>query len=247
MKRLFLLAAMFGLLTIPRIGTGQTSGWSLSQDDPDPLCAMTRILYTTAQAGHVQLSVWNAEQTAILKHLVDMNLPAGIFAYTWDGRDDQGAKLPNGQYPYRLVVQGDGVTLFDASHELRIQCDVGPIPVPPPGWSLGQNDPDPLCNSTRILFSAAQDAHVQFAVWNPDRTAIIRLLVDMNIPAGVHAVSWDGHDDGGLRVPNGEYPYRLVAQAGGTTVFDSSLVLRIQCDVAADERTWGALKTLYRP
>lgn len=65
--------------------------------------------------------------------------------------------------------------------------------------------------------------------------------------AGVHAVGWDGCDDRGLRVPNGQYPYRLVARIGGATVYDSSLVLEVQCDVAADERTWGAMKSIYRP
>jgi flagellar hook assembly protein FlgD len=65
--------------------------------------------------------------------------------------------------------------------------------------------------------------------------------------AGVHAVVWDGRDEQGLRVPNGQYPYRLVVQIGGATVFDASLVLQVLCDVAADERTWGALKSRYRP
>ena len=66
-------------------------------------------------------------------------------------------------------------------------------------------------------------------------------------PEGRHEAVWDGRDDQGAQVPNGEYPYRLVAQVDGATVYDSSLVLRIQCNVASDERTWGALKSLYRP
>jgi len=118
---------------------------------------------------------------------------------------------------------------------------------PPPSWSLGQNDPDPFCDATRIEFGIAQDAHVQLSVWNAEQSAVVRLLVDQMLPAGLHAIVWDGRDDQGARPPNGEYAYRIVAQVDGATVYDSSLMLHVLCNVAAEQGTWGALKDLYGP
>ena len=76
-------------------------------------------------------------------------------------------------------------------------AQVGPPPPPPTAWYLHQNDPDPLCAATRFQFGLAQDAHAQFAVWNADQTAIIRLFADGMLPAGVHAVAWNGRDGAG--------------------------------------------------
>ena len=118
---------------------------------------------------------------------------------------------------------------------------------PPPSWALNQNTPDPFCGTTVIEFGLAQNAHAQLAVWNDDQTAIVRQLVDGMLAAGLYTVAWDGLDDQGADVPDGQYPYRLVAQVDGATAFDSTLVLHVQCNVAAGERTWGALKGSYRP
>ena len=50
-----------------------------------------------------------------------------------------------------------------------------------------------------------------------------------------------------VEVPNGEYPCRLQAEVDDVPAFGASMVLKIQCNVAADQRTWGALKDIYRP
>jgi len=46
---------------------------------------------------------------------------------------------------------------------------------------------------------------------------VLRLLVDGMMPAGVHAVTWDGLNDAGLVVPDGIYRYHLVTDAGEST------------------------------
>lgn len=39
----------------------------------------------------------------------------------------------------------------------------------------------------------------------------MRTLVDRELPAGAHSAAWDGRDDGGQKVGNGVYFYRIVA------------------------------------
>ncbi|HQK21469.1 MAG TPA: FlgD immunoglobulin-like domain containing protein, partial [Candidatus Latescibacteria bacterium] len=43
---------------------------------------------------------------------------------------------------------------------------------------------------------------------------VIRTLVDNQMEAGVHAVTWDGRDAVGRDVASGTYIYRLVAPNG---------------------------------
>ncbi len=116
---------------------------------------------------------------------------------------------------------------------------------PPPSWSLQQNDPDPFCGATAIRFGVAQPAQVQLAVWNAEMTQILRSLVNGELVAGLFTVTWDGRDDQNVVLPDGQYPYRINAQMGGTSVFEDTLVARIQCEVPVQPQTWGAVKGIY--
>jgi hypothetical protein len=118
---------------------------------------------------------------------------------------------------------------------------------PPPSWSLNQNDPDPFCGSTMIQFGLAQVAHVQLAVWNADMTSVVRWLVDGDLPAGLFQVIWDGRDNNGAKISNGQYSYRLIAEVAGSVVYDHFLVAHQQCEVPVSPGTWSALKGRYLP
>jgi hypothetical protein len=116
---------------------------------------------------------------------------------------------------------------------------------PPPSWTLEQNAPDPFCGTTAFRFGVEEAAHVQFAVWDAGATAILRVLVDGMLPAGLHEVIWDGRDDQGASLPNDPYSYRLTATVGDVTAFEATSVCHVACNVATESRTWGALKALY--
>ena len=74
----------------------------------------------------------------------------------------------------------------------------GGVPEPPPSqWQLYQNDPEPFCGSTRIMFAVPQAAHLQLTVKNSDATQVVRQLVNMDGMAGLYTVIWDGLDGDG--------------------------------------------------
>jgi hypothetical protein len=122
-----------------------------------------------------------------------------------------------------------------------------------PEWSLSQNAPEPFCNDeggggTAIQFTVLVQAHVSIEVWDAGMTSVVRSLVDGFLEAGVHMVVWDGRDSLGVRVPNGEYPYRMTATDAGETgvLFDDAKVAHVQCDTPVSGETWSAIKALYR-
>ncbi len=74
--------------------------------------------------------------------------------------------------------------------------------------ALAQNFPNPFNPSTRINFSLALAGQVRLGVFD-SRGLLLRTLVAAGLPAGDHAVVWDGTDQQGLRAGSGVYYYRL--------------------------------------
>jgi hypothetical protein len=86
----------------------------------------------------------------------------------------------------------------------------GPTSVPvqidttPTGFRLHQNYPNPFNLGTTISFEVPSTAHVALKIFNLNGQ-LIRTLVDKNMTAGFHAVSWDGKTDSGQEVSSGAY------------------------------------------
>ena len=77
-------------------------------------------------------------------------------------------------------------------------------------YRMAQNYPNPFNPTTMISFDlpAAQD--VKLAVFGPDGRKIVT-LVSGSMPAGFHAVTWNGRDASGSQVASGIYFYRIEA------------------------------------
>jgi hypothetical protein len=56
----------------------------------------------------------------------------------------------------------------------------------------------------------------------------IDVLVDRNLPAGVHAVNWSGRDQDGQPLPDGFY--RIYAEINGHLLWQDALLLRDPCN-----------------
>ncbi|MCK4415167.1 MAG: hypothetical protein KAY32_16670 [Candidatus Eisenbacteria sp.] len=125
---------------------------------------------------------------------------------------------------------------------------------PPPGWELGENQPEPFCpglETTMILFSVAEAAHVELQVWNAPMTAVLKTLVDEVLVAGHHQAGWAGLPEGSEEpVPVGIYPYRMVAyyeDEPGNPFFDDTKTMTAYCQpTPAPPSTWAWIKALFR-
>jgi PKD domain len=74
----------------------------------------------------------------------------------------------------------------------------------PSSYSLDANRPNPFNPSTVIPFSTGLDGHVTLTIHNV-LGATVATLVDGEMPAGSHTVTWDA-----AKFPSGLYYYRLV-------------------------------------
>ena len=79
--------------------------------------------------------------------------------------------------------------------------------------ALFQNHPNPFNPMTRIDFSLEKDGHVELAVY--DRAGrLVDQLLNEDLGAGKHHVTWNGIDRRGNAVVAGVYQYVLKTPSG---------------------------------
>ena len=81
----------------------------------------------------------------------------------------------------------------------------------PTEFSLSQNYPNPFNPTTDINFSLPQDARVSLEVYNVLGQRV-NTLVDGQLPAGNHTVTWNGTNADGGQVSSGVYFYKISAE-----------------------------------
>jgi hypothetical protein len=77
----------------------------LAQNRPNPFRADTRIAFTLGAPNEVQLDVYDTGGRHI-RNLLSQELAADEYEVIWDGRDDDGQRVPSGLYLYRLRTPG---------------------------------------------------------------------------------------------------------------------------------------------
>ena len=77
-------------------------------------------------------------------------------------------------------------------------------------FNLAQNHPNPFNPSTRVAFTLDRGGPASLHVFDA-RGRLVRTLVEADLAAGAHAVTWHGDDAQGRPVASGVYFYRLIA------------------------------------
>ena len=89
----------------------------------------------------------------------------------------------------------------------------------PEKFSLGQNYPNPFNPSTSIEFALPQSSNVTLKIYNSLGQEVVT-LINHEMTAGFHTVSWNGRDNSNSQVSSGLYIYRLQA---GNAVFSKKM------------------------
>ncbi len=79
-------------------------------------------------------------------------------------------------------------------------------------FGLEQNAPNPFNNSTEIRFRIPESGNVTLKIYNSVGVQV-KTLVDGNMSAGYHRVTWDATDNNGVKMSSGIYFYRLTSGA----------------------------------
>jgi hypothetical protein len=124
---------------------------------------------------------------------------------------DGDATSPPGGFPTLAAYMGTSQPFLDVSYEAQVGiADGGSAETP----RLLANSPNPFSRSTSIRFVLAGPGPVRLAVFDI-RGRHVATLRDESMPAGGHAVTWNGRDERGVRAASGIY--LAVLQAEGRT------------------------------
>ncbi len=96
-------------------------------------------------------------------------------------------------------------------------------PLPRVAFDLAQNHPNPFNPSTQVGFSLERGGRASLRVFDM-RGRLVKTLVSAQLPAGQHAVTWNGEDEQGRQAPSGVYLYRL--ESSGQTVERRMLLVK---------------------
>lgn len=84
-------------------------GVALHQNYPNPFNPQTNIEFLVKESGEVKIEIYNILGQKV-RILIDQYLEKGHKSVSWDGKDDQGQKLANGVYWYRIQAKDSSQT-----------------------------------------------------------------------------------------------------------------------------------------
>lgn len=205
-----------------------------SYTDPDPYnppAATASQLYGRYPRLGIAHAPANGESGALLVTVRDANgqpLPDAALRFRYTSQT--GATGPAGSYyfatlipgAYHLLVSKPGYSSLDlivdimpgSDHELdcvlSAVANADPNVPEPAATALLGCRPNPFADTARIEFALREAGPVSLSVYNL-RGQLIRELAASGLPAGTHALAWDGRDQAGRDAGSGIYLFRLQA------------------------------------
>lgn len=158
-------------------------------------------------------NIWNNAvdlDSGARRGLHDITLdPRYVDALGGDFRLQAGSPCIDSGDPTPFFNDPDGSRSDMGAIPFQAPTDVDESDLLPGGFALSQNYPNPFNPTTHIAFSLPHRARVRLEVFNTLGQQV-RKLLDDDLPAGEHAVEWDGRTDARQPVSSGVYFYRLM-------------------------------------
>ena len=144
---------------------------------------------------------------------VSADLGANGTNLAWDGTDDDGTTLPDGDYTLTIAARDRSGNRSETS--VRHVVAYAAL-----GWTAASapvffpQDGDALGSRVTFSFDLASPATVDWTVETAGGTVVRTIRTAEALDAGGHAFAWDGTDDLGALVPRGTYRTVVTATDG---------------------------------
>lgn len=212
---LFIFVLPFAFPTPPPIIT-RFQATSLFSPNGDGRRDVARVNIRVHEPSTVRLEIRGGGRT--IATLIDgKRLPKGWHSVQWDGRDADGAALPDGAYAIKLLATAAGGKRFDTTRSITIDT-VGPRPAAFRVVSATLAGPGP--GECRTAFTAGDAGSVLFEAVRPGAPVPLTDRGPRPVPAdGKVRWSWGGRSDTGTAVAPGLYYIRATLRdaAGNQT------------------------------
>lgn len=171
-----------------------------------------------SEAGKVEIGVRNAEGALVRNFPVKVS--AGAFSIAWDGRDNDGAVVPDGTYDVRLVPV-DAVGNRGASATIMVRSITLLGAVKTSRSVFFPQDRDSLGNTSVLSFAIDRPATVTWTIRNANGDVVDTRLADAPLEAGTQSLTFSGRTVDDVLLPKGKYTSHVTATDGDVSVSQS--------------------------
>ena len=164
----------------------------------------TDLVFALARPATCTIKLFNGSGALVRTLLDHVASPAGKNSVAWNGKDENGAVVPDGAYAGRLwATDADGVTQSATAPVIvdtkaPVLSDVTAVP---PVFSPNG---DGRADFTRIVFRLSEMSAISMRVYRSGTGTPLGEIFWGIRPAGLNGVIWDGKVSG-VKVPDGRY------------------------------------------
>ncbi|MFZ5986607.1 MAG: FlgD immunoglobulin-like domain containing protein [Bacillota bacterium] len=198
-----------GTIIVERFNPSITS----VSDGPDPLNPAkgqaNTISYSVSENAKVTIKIYD-QGGSLVRNLLSEDVIIGANKASWDGKNDEGSFVTNGNYRYDM----DAVDSYDKRSEtVSGTISIGEVDLPV--ISDLTSSPDPFMpdgkNSVTISYNLSKDSRAGIEIYDSSNTLIRILENGIDKKAGANSITWDGKSSYGMFVPDGSYVYKITA------------------------------------
>ncbi len=200
--------------TAPTLGAPGSVVPSTGQFSPngDGLADSVALTHALSESGAVRLDVSPAGGGPAVRTATFPVGVAGPGSIAWDGRNDAGAYVADGDYTLTLTPL-DRARNAGPSRTAAVRVFGSFVGLAPSPARFYPQDRDALTPRTQATFTLKRPANVVLTIVN-GAGATVRTVAG-SYPAGPVAIAWDGRNDAGGFVPQGTYRILVAATIGG--------------------------------
>ena len=180
----------------------------------DGVADTVAVSHAIDEPGAVRLVVTPAAGGTALRTLTVSAPKAGPGAVTWDGRDDAGAVVPDGDYRLTLTPL-DRARNAGPAASVTVTVFTSFVGLAASPARFFPQDGDAIAPRTAAAFTLRAPADVRLQV-RAAGGAVVRTIAASR-PAGSATIAWDGRNDAGALVPQGVYRMEVRATVGDQT------------------------------
>ncbi|CAN5519141.1 hypothetical protein BH24CHL8_BH24CHL8_06810 [soil metagenome] len=179
--------------------------------------------HVLSEPAYLQFVIRDADGTAVRRFTSWSEGDEG--SSIWDGKDDDGAFVPEGRYVVNVTPKDRATNLgLEVSAPVKVLKSMK-SPKAKPALFFAR-DGDSLSASTTLTVTLEQAATLSWQVVDASGLPVRALLTEQLTSVGPQVVVWDGRDELGSYVPNGVYTAIVTATTEAGT-YSHRLTVRV--------------------
>src|SRR3989338_9080326 len=179
--------------------------------DGDGVDDTTILTFSLSESSLATVEVYNSSNSLIKTLAENVPITYGtIYNYMWDGKDNANQIAPQGRYYFKVTAAA-----LTGSLANPLKMDIFLIYISDIKISQDSFNPH-VGQTTQILYELKNDAKLSIKIYN-DIGGLVRNLIDNQLRSpGEQSEAWDGKDNNGNILPDGNYYFVLEDSMSGT-------------------------------